>query len=57
MMFSLADPRMLDRVEVGDLIDFEVRLVDGSHEILSVAVDRLSTSALGGGESSTRSSL
>ena len=57
MMFSLADPRMLDGVEVGDLIDFEVRLVDGSHEILSVAVDRLSTSALGGGESSTRSSL
>jgi hypothetical protein len=57
MMFSLADPRMLGGVEVGDLIDFDVRLVDGSHEILSVVVDRLNTSALVNGESSLQSSL
>ena len=56
MMFSLADPRMLDGVAVGDLIDFKVRLVDGSHEILSVVVDRLSPSALVNVESSIQSS-
>lgn len=57
MMFSLTDSQLLEEVKVGDTIDFEVQSVDGSHEILSLSVDRLSPSALGDEENLARRTL
>ena len=57
MMFSVADPQLLNGLNEGDAIDFSLRVLEGSHEILSLSVDRSSASSGGSGGASAHSML